>query len=201
MTASNASYYEERRRRSQIADEEWKARQPYGAFTVSAELESWAREVVGASAASGLPIGPSTAAAWGQALGVRDERPSLYLGNLLNAIVAGAQRDGMLTAPEPGTAAIAYAHRDPATEEEVALGWGFKPANARYLVLRANTALDLPEVAGGPANVGAGAVAGVVRAAAVSLSDCRPGPEQSMQNHLPIIVAPTRWTPGSPAPR
>jgi hypothetical protein len=191
---SSAAPYEENRRRRRIADEEWAARQPYGAFSVTAEILSWAGEVVAGSPTVGLPFTPATVAEWGLALGVDDGQPSLYLGHLLDAIVAGAQRDGILVTPEPGVVAVAYAHRD-RQEGEVAEGWGFKPAASRYLVIHARSALDRDEVAGGPTNVGAAAIAGVVQAAAASLSDCRQGPEDSMLHQLPLIIGSTSRTP------
>ena len=189
----------DRRRAVERAEREWGGRRSWGPWRVSRNLDGWAGEVVAGTGLASVPLHPATVGQWATVLLDPPTGRTGGLAVVAGALAAAALRDAALIAPEPGAVRVAYTVRDPDNESPVALGWGFRPAEARSLVVLAGTAYPVDELAGSGSPTGAEAVAGLVHRLAASFGvGCRPTTHGG-RAWTPPAIGPTAWT-GRPAP-
>ncbi|NUR26272.1 MAG: hypothetical protein HOV83_10565 [Catenulispora sp.] len=144
-----AAFYADNARHRQTAEREFKARRHGWTFALSPEASRWADSF----AATAPP----------------SQDPSAWAAHL----VERADADGVIIKPEPGRVRSAYAHRDPQTERETAIGFGFHPDASEALIVHAGTAVPLDAVS--PAIGGGGAAAlAVLRLVVDSFATVRP---------------------------
>lgn len=144
-----AAFYADNARRWETAKREFKARRHGWAFALTPEAGRWAD-----SFAATAP---------------RSQDPSAWAAHL----VERADADGVISKPELGRVRSAYAHRDPQTERETAIGFGFHPDASDALIVHAGTAIPLDAVTPAIGGDGAGAL-GVLRMVVDSFATVRP---------------------------
>jgi hypothetical protein len=144
-----AAFYADNARRWEVAKREFGERTHGWRFAPAAEAGQWAERFAGA--ASGHVTDPS---AWAARL------------------VEQADADGVIVKPEPGRIRSAYSHRDPDTEMDTAIGFGFSPNASEALIVHAGHAIAYDTIT--PAIGGDGAaVLGVLRAVVDSFATVR----------------------------
>ena len=118
-----AAYYAEGKRRHDIAGREFRKRRHGWHFDLATGADRWAEAYAAAESAADVERGVREPYAWASRL------------------VEAADADGMIVKPEPGRIRSAYSHRDSCTEDTVAIGFGFWPDDAEFLIVRAGSAL------------------------------------------------------------
>lgn len=148
-----AAFYADNARRWEVAKREFSERTHGWRFALAAEADQWAGAF---AAAAGVDAGAGTPAA--AAVGHPTD-PSAWAARL----VEQADADGVIVKPEPGRVRSAYAHRDPHTEMDTAIGFGFFPNASEVLIVHAGDAIAYDTITSAIGGDGA-AVLGVLHA-------------------------------------
>jgi hypothetical protein len=189
------AFYAEGRRQLEVSRAEFAARAGLGSFEIRDQAPAWAAELVDGGSVAELPLLRETQLVWLRTLGSAGDGRT-YFGELMRSLAATAVRDGVLRLPEPGVIGPAFAHRDPVTEEEVALGYGFWPDGAECLVLHGSRGLLWDDLAGGRSVVGPAALVSAIRLMAETLNEPRPATRQMNPLRPPAACfRSTSWTP------
>ncbi|MBO1751456.1 hypothetical protein J4G33_06525 [Actinotalea sp. BY-33] len=152
-----------------------------GRLALAEGSRAWADELATACGVEDLALTAETARTWIDGLvrtgrgRFRQPKPAYVVDALLDV----ARVEGVLRLPEPGVLRLAHTERDAEGRQEVAWGWGFKPAATSALTLHARHACTAEQLE--TEAVGGAAVVHVLGEVLASLAQVRPGPVDELR--------------------